>query len=100
MTDNLNFGYAEPDYGANGVPFSLAMGGCSAVFMGQMMHFGGTFEDSPNTRHYSIIKDCGMDVQYPDMPFDFYDGACHSFLKPTPNVLLCFSSADDVGCYT
>ena len=77
MTDNL------PILNAYG-----EKGGCSAVFMGKMMHFGGE-----NKRHYSIIKDCGMDLQYPDMPFDYYDGACNSFLKPSPKVLLCFSSA-------
>ena len=72
-------------------------GGCSAVFMGKMMHFGGA-----NRKHYSIIKDCKMDVQWPDMPFEFYDGACNSFLKPSPKVLLCFSSATtDAGeCHT
>ena len=85
MTENLDFQY----YGERG--------GCSAVFMGRMMHFGGE-----NKRHYSIIKDCSMELQYPDMPFDYYDGACNSFLKPTPKVLLCFSSAStDAGiCHT
>lgn len=72
-------------------------GGCSAVFMGKMMHFGGE-----NKRHYSIINDCRMDLQYPDMPFDYYDGACNSFLKPTPKVLLCFSGANayEGECHT
>ena len=73
------------------------VGGCSAVFMGQMMHFGGA-----NRRHHSIIKDCKMELQYTDLDFDFYDGACNSFLNPTPRILLCFSSAKtEVGeCHT
>ena len=65
-------------------------GGCSAVFMGKMMHFGGAFR-----KQYSIIEDCKIETQWPEMPFEFYEGACNSFLKPTPKVLLCFSSATD-----
>ena len=97
VTNNVNFGYAEPLYGGED-EFGLAKGGCSTVFMGQMMHFGGRFDTSPNENQYSIIKDCGMDVQYPEMPFYYYNGACNSFSKPTPKVLLCFSY--DYPCHT
>ena len=41
VTNNVNFGYAEPMYGGED-EFGLAKGGCSTVFMGQMMYFGGT----------------------------------------------------------
>ena len=70
--------------------------------MGQMMHFGG----ATNPKHYRIMDDCGLELQYPPMPEDYffglYDGACNSFLKPTPKVLLCFNSQYDKAkdCFT
>ena len=104
MIDNFEFTYKRyhSDYGPDSFfereeEVGLTKGGCSVVFMGQMMHFGGA-----NRRHHSIIKDCKMEVQYTDLDFDFYDGACNSFLDPTPRILLCFSSAKtEVGeCHT
>ena len=62
--------------------------GCSAIFMGTAMYFGGF----PDTRQFSVIENCEM-IQQPDkMPMHFYDGSCASFLEPIPRVLLCFSS--------
>ena len=62
--------------------------GCSAIFMGMAMYFGGF----PNTRQFGIIGNCKMRLEKEMLPMDFYDGACASFLEPTPRVLLCFSS--------
>ena len=69
--------------------------------MGHMMYFGGF----PNTDQYSIIlgEKCRMKGIPSDekMPFDFYDGACNSFMGQT-KVLLCFSSdtlPDVDGCH-
>ena len=62
--------------------------GCSAIFMGTAMYFGGF----PNTRQFGVIGNCKMRVEKEMLPMNFYDGACASFLEPRPIVLLCFSS--------
>ena len=61
--------------------------------MGQMMYFGG----STNRRQYSIIRDCKVERQLDEMPFDYYRGACNSFMEPTPKVLLCFNFRESIG---
>ena len=109
MIDNFEFTYKRyhSDYGPDSFfereeEVGLTKGGCSVVFMGTMMHFGG----ATNPKHYRIMDDCGLELQYPPMPvdneFDLYDGACNSFLKPTPKVLLCFNSQYDKAkdCFT
>ena len=98
VNENFNFEYGDYDYDDSDdndrrEQGSLQRGGCSAVFMGQMMYFGGY----PNTRQYSIIHDCKIDRHYSEMPFDFYRGACNSFMEPTPKVLLCFNYREDFG---
>ena len=93
MNENVNLEYARDDYGR--LERGIQEGGCSAVFMGQMMYFGGT----PNTKQYSIIRDkwCNVERQLTEMPFDYFRGACNSFMEPTPKVLLCFSYYQQIG---
>ena len=79
MNEIPNFEYIEK---------SEVRRGCSAIFYGEAMYFGGF----PNTRQYSIIENCKMTEQTDKMPMHFYDGSCATFLEPTQKVLLCFSS--------
>ena len=44
------------------------------------------------------IKGCEL-VRKPDLPFDFYLGACNTFMHPQPNVLLCFDYYHDKTCH-
>ena len=92
VNENVNLEYARDDYGR--LERGIQEGGCSAVFMGEMMYFGGT----PNTKQYSIIrKHCQVERQFTEMPFDYFRGACNSFMEPTPKVLLCFNYYNDIG---
>ena len=52
----------------------------------------------------SKIVGCRLERQA-DLPFTFEDGACNTFLSPTPIVLLCFASmqqgdGNDQACHT
>ena len=58
-----------------------------------MMYFGG----STNRRQYNIIRDCHVERQFDEMPFDYFRGACNSFMEPTPKVLMCFNYRDNLG---
>ena len=91
MNENLNLEYAIDDFGRP--DRGIQRGGCSAVFMGEMMYFGGT----PNWRQYSIIRGCQVERQFSEMPFDYFRGACNSFMEPTPKVLLCFNYYEEIG---
>ena len=91
MRENVNLEYEKNDFGRSDP--GLQRGGCSAVLMGEMMYFGGT----PNSKQYSIIRGCQVERQYSEMPFDYFRGACNSFMEPTPKVLLCFNYYDNYG---
>ena len=83
--------------------------GCSTIFMDQMLYFGGARGGDHNTQvcvfaslvyfslyfKVSIVENCGINPHplYPKLPFEFENGACNSFLFPSPKVLLCFSSS-------
>ena len=45
------------------------------------------------------IEDCTL-VRQNELPFDFLNGACNTFIYPKPVVLLCFDYYHDQECYT
>ena len=47
----------------------------------------------------SKIEGCKLERKE-DLPFDFYLGACNTFLQPKPHVLLCFDYNNDKTCHT
>ena len=40
-----------------------------------------------------------MLIRQPDLPFDYYQGSCNTFLQPKPVVLLCFDYYHAKDCY-
>ena len=46
--------------------------------------------DSNRLIKASKIEGCKL-VEKRELPFDFKDGACNTFLEPTPRILLCFA---------
>ena len=47
----------------------------------------------------SKIEGCELVLQG-DLPFDYWEGSCNTFLEPTPRILLCFGRADSKVCHT
>ena len=57
--------------------------------------------DFDNFIKASKIEGCKF-VTKGELPFDFQDGACNTFLEPTPRILLCFtdqSYSDSKRCH-
>ena len=81
MNEDLSFEYGD---GTN------SYRACGATLMGEMWLFGG---HDKTIRQASKIEGCKM-VRQSDMSFDFYQGACNTFLEPNEKVVLCFNYVD------
>ena len=70
---------------------------CSTVINGIMTIFGGY--DSPYKNQISIVESCQL-RRIGELPIDFYDGGCNSFLsnEQKDEIILCFAYYSSTRC--
>ena len=70
---------------------------CSATLNGELFVFGGYSESNNLRKQVSKVKGCGL-KRIGDLSYDFYQGACGTYLMPDERILLCFSESYQRQC--
>lgn len=87
MNDDIDFAYGEK---------TATYYGCGATLRGEFWYFGG-FDRQVSLNEEDVflfmiyfkaskIEGCKLERKE-DLPFDFYLGACNTFLQPKPHVI-------------